>query len=555
MRRYLWAVAALLVATAALGVSACGDDDDGGGGGGGGGETGGEITIGTVGPDNADPVLFQTVQAVQAFHMAYISLVTYANKEGNAGTEIIPGLAEEVPEPTNGGKTYTFQLRDGLVYSDGTPVKASDFENTIKRLLKLGSAWSGFYTGIVGAAEFTEKGDFKADIPGIKTNDQTGEISITLTEPDTKILYALAEPYAAPTPAAKSPGKSLKQPPPGVGPYTLKVIDFSREWVLKRNPQWSKMNIPGIPKGNFDTINIAVSDNITRMTQDVISGKLDFMTEDPTGDQLPEVRQKYPDRIKEAANPPNVYYFFLNVTLPPFDKQEAREAVNYALDSNALVRIFGGRLKPGCTFLPPALTGYKDYECKYGNPSGEPDIEKAKQLVKQSGYEGEKVTVWTNNKDPRPAIADYYRDVLNQIGFDADIKTLDQQVYFEQVGLRRTKAQTGFTDWYQDYPHPGDFFEPLLSTEATKSEVSFNEGFVSDPHIDSELNKLRGETPEDGAHQWGDLDEYAVNTKAYVAPYGYEESTSFFSERMDADNCAGIHPVYKNDWLLFCKKG
>jgi peptide/nickel transport system substrate-binding protein len=500
-------------------------------------------------------VLFQTVQAVQAFHMAYISLVTYANKEGNAGTEIIPGLAEEVPEPTNGGKTYTFQLRDGLVYSDGTPVKASDFENTIKRLLKLGSAWSGFYTGIVGAAEFTEKGDFKADIPGIKTNDQTGEISITLTEPDTKILYALAEPYAAPTPAAKSPGKSLKQPPPGVGPYTLKVIDFSREWVLKRNPQWSKMNIPGIPKGNFDTINIAVSDNITRMTQDVISGKLDFMTEDPTGDQLPEVRQKYPDRIKEAANPPNVYYFFLNVTLPPFDKQEAREAVNYALDSNALVRIFGGRLKPGCTFLPPALTGYKDYECKYGNPSGEPDIEKAKQLVKQSGYEGEKVTVWTNNKDPRPAIADYYRDVLNQIGFDADIKTLDQQVYFEQVGLRRTKAQTGFTDWYQDYPHPGDFFEPLLSTEATKSEVSFNEGFVSDPHIDSELNKLRGETPEDGAHQWGDLDEYAVNTKAYVAPYGYEESTSFFSERMDADNCAGIHPVYKNDWLLFCKKG
>jgi peptide/nickel transport system substrate-binding protein len=555
MRRYLWAVAALLLATAALGVSACGDDDDdGGGGGGGGGETGGSITIGTVGPDNSDPVLFQTVQAVQAFHLAYIGLVTYANKEGSAGTEIIPGLAEEVPEPTKGGRTYTFQLRDGLVYSDGSPVKASDFKNTIKRLLKLGSAWSGFYTGIEGAAEFTEKGDFKADIPGIKTNDKTGEISITLTEPDTKILYALAEPYAAPTPAAKSPAKSLKQPPPGVGPYTLEVVDFSREWVAKRNPQWSKMDIPGVPAGNFDTINIEVSDNVTRMTQDVISGKLDFMTEDPTGDQLPQVRQQYPDRLKEAANPPNVYYFFLNVTLPPFDKQEAREAVNYALDSNALVRIFGGRLQPGCTFLPPQLTGYKEYECKYGDPSGEPDMEKAKQLVKQSGYEGEKVTVWTNNKDPRPAIADYYRDVLNEIGFEADIKTLDQQVYFEQIGLRRNKAQTGFTDWYQDYPHPGDFFEPLLSTEATKSEVSFNEGFVSDPEIDKTLDELRGETPEDAADGWGELDEYAVNEKAYVAPYGYEKSTSFFSERMDAENCAGIHPVYKNDWLLFCKK-
>ena len=545
------ALALLVVLLSVLVVGACGDDDDDGGGGGS-GATGGEIKVGTTGLDNADPVMFQTTQAVQAFQLAYTPLITYAHKEGDAGTEIIPGLAEEVPEPTNGGKTYTFQLRDGLKYSDGSPVKASDFENTIKRLLKLGSAWSGFYTGIQGAAEFTEKGDFKADIPGIETNDQTGEISVTLTEPDTKILYALAEPYAAPTPAAKSPPKSLKQPPPGVGPYTLEVVDFSREWVLRKNPK--APDIPGLPKGNFDRINVAVSDNVSRMTQDVISGQADFMTEDPTGDQLPQVRQQYSDRLREAANPPNSYYFFMNVTLPPFDKQEAREAVNYAIDSNALVRIFGGRLKPGCTLLPPQLTGYQDFDCKWGDPTAKGDMAKAKELVKQSGYEGEKVTVWTNNKDPRPAIADYLRDLLNQMGFDAETKTLDQQVYFEQIGLKRTKAQIGFTDWYQDYPHPGDFFESLLSSDALKTEVTFNQGFVSDPRIDKTLDELRGERPEDAADEWGELDEYVNNDKAYLAPYGYEESTSFFSERMDAQNCAGIHPVYKNDWLLFCKK-
>ena len=122
-------------------IAACGDDDDDdGGGGGGGGQTGGTISIGTVGPDNADPVLFQTLQAVQAFAPAYVPLLTYAHEEGSAGAEVIPGLAEEVPEPTNGGKTYKFTLRKGLKYSDGSPVKASDFENTIKRLLKLGAA-------------------------------------------------------------------------------------------------------------------------------------------------------------------------------------------------------------------------------------------------------------------------------------------------------------------------------------------------------------------------------------------------------------------------------
>lgn len=541
-------VAVALAVFLSIGAVACGSDDGESGGTGKGGK---ELRVGTTGLDNADPVLFQTVQAVQAFQLVYTPLVTYAHKEGKDGTKIIPGLAEEVPEATDGGKTYKFKLRSGLQYSDGSPVKASDFENTIKRLLKLGSVWSGFYTGIVGASEFQEKGDFKADIPGIETNDRTGEISVRLKEPDTKVLFALAEPYASPMPAAKAKDKSLKQAPPGVGPYTLDIVDFNRKYVLKKNP---KFDIPGIPKGNFDRITGVVSDSVTKMTQDVIDGKLDFMTEDPTGDQLPEVRRKYADRYSEAANPPNTYYFFLNHSLPPFDKQEAREAVNYGLDSNALVRIFGGRLTPGCTFLPPDLVGYKDFECKYGDPRGKPNIPKARELVKKSGYAGEKVTVWTNNKDPRPAIADYYRDMLNEIGFKADIKTLDQQVYFEKIGTKGTKAQTGFTDWYQDYPHPGDFIDVLLGSEALKTDVTNNQGFVSDPVLDKKLAELRPKTPEEAADEWGKLDEYVVNEKAHVAPYGYEESSSFFSERMDAKGCGGVHPVYKNDWLLFCLK-
>jgi peptide/nickel transport system substrate-binding protein len=548
-------LAVLIALIASVGVIACGDDDDDdGGGGGGGGGTGGELTVATVGPDNADPVMFQTTQAVQVFQLGYVALLTYAHEEGTAeGSELIPGLAEALPEESNGGKTYKFKLRDGLKYSDGTEVKASDFENTMKRLLKLGSPWSSFYSPIIeGTEEFTAKGDMSGDISGIETDDQTGEITVTLTEPDTKILFALAEPYTSPTPAAKSPGKALKQPPPGTGPYTIEVVDFSRQWELKRNPNY--VEIPGVPAGEFDEIHVQVQDNVTKMTQDVINGKADFMTEDPVGDLLPEVRQKYSDRYSEEANPPNTYYNFLNVTKPPFDKQEAREAFNYAVDSNALVRVFGGRLEPGCNFLPEGLAGYKELDCKWGDPNEPGDVEKAKELVKKSGYEGETVTFFTNNKDPRPAIADYFRDVLEEIGFKAEIKTLDQQVYFEKIGQKATGAQTGFTDWFQDYPHPGDFIEVLLGSRALESEVTFNQGFVSDPVLDKKLDELRGKDPEEAADEWAELDDYVVNEKAYVVPYGSEKSSSFFSERMDAENCSGVHPVYKNDWLQFCLK-
>src|SRR5215210_3646029 len=102
MRRFWWAVAVLLVATAAVGVSACGGDDDGDSESGDTGKGGAELRVGSTGLDNADPTLYQTVQANQVFQLVYTPLVTYKHEEGNAGTEIVPGLAEAVPEPTNG---------------------------------------------------------------------------------------------------------------------------------------------------------------------------------------------------------------------------------------------------------------------------------------------------------------------------------------------------------------------------------------------------------------------------------------------------------------------
>src|SRR5205823_3592282 len=159
--------------------------------------------------------------------------------------------------------------------------------------------------------------------------------------------------------AAKSPFKNVTgNPPPGVGPYTLKVVSPSPthgEFDLTKNPNF---NIPDIAKGNVDKIIGMVSTNVNKMTQDTISGGLDYITEDPVGDLLPQVEQKYKDRFFITAGYPNTYYFFLNTTVPPFNNEKAREAVNYAIDSRALQRIFGGRLHPTCNLIPPAMVGY-----------------------------------------------------------------------------------------------------------------------------------------------------------------------------------------------------
>jgi peptide/nickel transport system substrate-binding protein len=550
MRKSGTRVALLGLATLAMSfVSACGGDDDGGGGG---GKQGGSIRIGTVGPDTYDPALALTTQTVQVIKPVFTPLLSFKDEEGKAGGEVIPGLAEAMPDVSSDGRTYKLKLRKGLRYSDGTPVRASDFEHVIKRELKLGGPFGFLVTNIVGASDFQEKGDFKADIPGITPNDETGDLAIKLVEPDSQFTFTLALPDFGMLPASKAPAKSLtKNPPPGYGPYTLKVIDPSRQFILTKN---RKFDIPGMAKGQVDKITGVVLDSVPRMTQDVINGKLDFMTEDPTGDLLPQVKAKYSDRFRLDPVPLNTYWYFMNFTTPPFDKKEVRQAVNYALDERALVRIFGGRLKPGCNFLPPGMPGYEKIDpCPWGDPNKPPNIAKAKELVDKSGTKGMTVTVWGNNKDPRPAIVEYMRDLLNQIGFKAKSKILDQQVYFNTVGLAKTKAQIGFTDYFQDFPHPADFFGPNLSGESLKSSPTFNFSFNADKRIDSDLKKLTPQDPEKVADEWAALDRYTIEN-AVNAVYGNELASTFFSERMDFDNCSGTHYVYKNDWTLLCLK-
>ncbi len=550
MRKWTSALlAGAFAAAGCAGIVACGDEDEGSGGDD--GKTGGSIRVGSAFPDNFDPVMFQTVQANQPLQLVYTGLVTYRHAQGDEGAELIPGLAEALPEVSADKKTYTFKLRQGLKYSDGTPVRAGDYEHTIKRLLFLGGPFSSFSAGIEGASEFIEAKKSGGDISGISSNEQTGEIKVTLTKPDSKFLFAQGLANTAPTPASKAPFKASRNIP-GIGPYTINVINPTRQYELTKTPGF---DIEGIAKGNLDKITV-VKSSVPKMTQDVIDGKLDFITEDPTGDLLPQVRQKYSDRFREDPNPPNTYWFFLNETTKPFDSKEVRQAVNYAVDSRALQRIFGGRLEPTCNFLPPAYsaTGYKKIDpCPYGDPNGPGDIEKAKELVDKSGYKGMTVTVWGNNKEPRPAIVDYLRDVLNEIGFEAKTKILDQQVYFGQIGDKKTKAQAGFTDWYQDFPHPADFFEPNLSGAALASNPTFNFQFKSNPKVDKALEDLAGEDPATVADKWAEVDR-AVVDDANAVIYGNELSSTFMSDRMDFENCHGVHPVYKNDWSLFCLK-
>jgi peptide/nickel transport system substrate-binding protein len=543
-------IALLTTACAIFAVAGCG----GGQGAGEDAKQGGSITIAeTSNPDYLDPALAYTVEAASAHWLIYPGLLTYKHEEGKAGAELIPAAARSQPKVSPDGRTYTFTLRKGLRYSDGTVAKASDFEHALQRALTLGWGGLSFFETIEGVNEYLKGKKKDTPIKGIEADDKAGRITIRLTERDGQFPYVLAFPSAGLVPGDAPFKNESKTPPPGLGAYQFDnaAIEPNRGFALVKNRNF---DIPGIPKGNIDRIDVKLIKSQSRQAQDVISGKLDWMLNEPSTDLLPEVRAKYKDRYEENVTN-STYYMFLNPNRAPFNKLAVRQAVNFAFDKRAAARLFAGLLEPDCNYLPPSMDGYEKIDpCPWGDPNQSPNVEKARQLVEKSGMKGAPVSVWGDDEERSTRITEYYADVLNKIGLKAKPKIVGAETYYATIGNSKIAPQTGFATWFQDFPHPADFFFSL-TTAAIQPTNSANYGLVSDPEVDQLADEIKGQPPEDIADKAKQLDRLITGPKkAYILAYGQALLTTFVSERMDFENCTVFHPVYQDDWSQFCLK-
>ncbi len=524
--------------------------------GGGGSTSGGTVTVlmGTA-PDYLDPGESYTTQGYEPTWISYTPLLTYRHENGSPGTELIPGLASALPTVSSDGKTYTLTLRKGLVYSDGSPVKASDFKYTIERSIKLNWGGKSFFTNYIEGAADYDAGKSN-DISGIQTDDSTGKITIALSEPYGPFPNVLAFPSAGLVPSGTPMTNLSTKPPPGVGPYMITDVVPNRSWTMVKNPHFASLNIPDIPTGSLDKIDVKIQSNTQTEAQQVLNNQADVFD---TGDTLPpsilpQIESQASDRFSREPIP-STFYFFLNVTKPPFNNLLARQAVNTAIDRPAMQRLASGFLEPGCYFLPPGIVGHPTSPCPYGAATAHGDINKAKQMVQQSGTAGQDITVWGEQRAPRTQYVQYYADLLNKIGYHATPKLISDTVYFPTIGNAKTDPQTGFADWVLDFPNPSDFYL-LMNADSIQPVNNENFSKVNDPHIQSELaklNKVPATQLNSVAGEWTALDEYTAK-KAYVSVYGSESFPKFFSDRMNFDSAVFSQVAGVNDWSTWSLK-
>jgi peptide/nickel transport system substrate-binding protein len=497
-----------------------------------------------TGTDYLDPGLSYTVQGWEAMWNVYLGLLSYKHVNGPDGATIVPALAQALPTVSADGKTYTLTLRSGLKYSDGTAVKASDFTYTIKRLFLVDSPGVGFFTNIVGADKFstTKKGE----ISGITTDDATGKITIKLAKAQGDFQNILATVFAGFVPAGTPNKDQSNNPIPSTGPYKIQSYTPNRQFVMVRNPNFKPTD--DVPATNPDKITVKILEDDSAALQQVINGQADYDFHPIPVDRLADVQQKYGDQLK-IYTPANTYYFFMNNRLAPFDDVRVRQAVNYAIDRNALVRLYGGLATPTENILPPTYPQYKKH-------SFYPlDVAKAKQLIQQAGAKGATVTVWGSNRETSQKPVEYLQDVLKKIGLNAKLKIIDASIYWTTIGNQKTKAQIGFADWFQDYPHPLDWFDVLLNGTRITDTHNNNYSNFNDPAVNNKIAELKQKPELDATinNEWAALDAQIMK-KAGWAPYVNRQFTDFFSTSIDTGDCYINHVLYQFDFSRICMK-
>jgi len=417
---------------------------------------------------SADPALNYTVFGYQLESVMYDGLAGFQRAAGIAGTRLVPDLAASLPSPTDGGRTYSFKLRSGIRYSDGQPVRASDFVTVIRRQFTVPGPANSFYTGIVGAARCASD-PARCDLSaGVVANDRTGTVTFHLTAPDPEFLDKLALPFAAAVPGATPARSTGFAAPPGTGPYVLQSYEPDRQAVLVRNRYFRVWSGAAQPDGYPNVIDVKIGLTPDEEVSQIEDGYADWMADQPPTGRMSDLSTIYGTQLHVDPQP-GLYYMALNVNLRPFNNVDARRAISYAVNREADVGLYGGPTLavPSCQVLPPDFPGYAPY-CPYtvhpsvtGTWVGQ-DLATARRLVAASGTAGAAVTVYGTTDTLGRSITFQLVQTLDSIGYHAKAKLLGNGSEYSYIQNSRNRVQVGYSQWYEDFPAASDFLNVLL---------------------------------------------------------------------------------------------
>ena len=592
MPRKKVAVLFALVAALALGASACGGGDEGGGGGGGGGGTSGTGNLGgpvkkggtyRVGVESSfnftggfDPTGEYLGSAFGVYSDLMLRTLTgYNHVEGAAGNELVPDLAEDMPEVSDDGKTYTFKIRDGVKFGPpvSRPVTSKDVEYAFERICnpKLVAQYGFYYYSTIEGMSDCQSGKVKGPISGIETpDDQT--IVFHLTAPTGDFLYRVGMPATAPIPPeigkcftkAGDYGRDVVS----TGPYMFEGADQAsktcsglkpmsgfnpnKEMILVRNPDYDPSTDTTEARENFpDRFEFVLNTNTNDIFQKITAGEYEGEIAAAPATVLRQysTSSDLKNRLKIESGD-RTWYITLNLTEPPFDDIHVRKAANWVMDKSGLQRAWGGPLKGDIaghivpdTMFNGDLDDYNPY--KTANDAG--DVAKAKAEMKQSKYDSNQdgmcdadvcndVLHVTRNTPQWVAMEPVIEQSLAKIGIKVKSREFEDAYPIIQTTSKNIPISS-VPGWGKDYADPSTFMVLFDSrsilpegnvnyslvgvTSDMKQKLGLDENATVDgiPSVDDKIDACNEKTEDERLTCWEDLDKELMENVVPWVPY------------------------------------
>jgi peptide/nickel transport system substrate-binding protein len=500
---------------------------------------GGELRIvDRVEVDSLDPGRSYSPHVWNLMRLYTRTLVTFAPEPGAGGRELVPDLATDLGTPSRGARTWTFRLKDGIRFEDGTPITARDVKYGIERT---------FATDVLpGSPPYLRQyltdplnpygGPYsepdRLGLQTVRTPDDT-TIVFDLNQPVPDFPYLLQMPAAAPVPRSRDTGADYGKDPVSSGPYVVR--DAGPRIVLARNPEWDPATDPArtaLP----DTITYTPGSSAAQVREALAAGDAD-VTASTSGvwDERPAELLGDADRAGGADNPQTggLRYVAINAHVAPFGDVACRRAVVYAADLTALQRTRGGEYAGDLvtSMYPPALVGYEPHD-PYGvraNPRGQ--LEKAREALRACGRpDGFAMKVGVDSSDSAKAFGDALATALGRVGIRLTVARS------AELGVPATVRREGLglivANWSADYPAPSGFFPPLVDGRSILPSGNSNLAEVDSPAVNTTLDRaLRAPTLDAGVEQWRRLDRL-VMAEARFLPFLADKTLLYAGPRV-----------------------
>ncbi|WP_350277294.1 ABC transporter substrate-binding protein [Kribbella sp. HUAS MG21] len=461
------------------------------------------------------------------YRLIYRTLTTQGAAPGADGTKIVPDLATDTGKPSDGGKTWTFTLKDGLFFETGAPITSTDVKWGVSRAWDPEIGIGSPYAKQLIDAPASYQGPYKSgELPTIETPDAK-TIVFHLKKPYADFGSVVAQNTFTPVPKGQGAGNQLDSKPIASGPYKLAEYKPGASLKLVRNDKWDKKT-DEVRTANPDAFQWTFGLDPATIDERMIAGQgadADAIAGTVQASsvariQTPQLKQRTMTGLGGCTT-----YMGLNTTKKPLDNVKVRQAINLAVNKQTVRDAVGGSTlaEIATSIQPPTVAGRVDYD-PYPSPDHKGDVEGARKLLTEAGFaDGFTMTLDTRAQPKMQAMAVAIQQALEPLKITVKINTIDTATYYEVIGTTSQQHDAAITGWCPDWPSGATFLPPLFDGRNITPKGNSNLAQLNDPGVNAKIDEISKITDVQAANTaYGELDKQ-IMALAPVVPLLYEK--------------------------------